>query len=198
MIRKRLLDLCLTIPGLLAISPLLAVIGLWIKLDSRGPVFFHQTRVGRRGRPFRVHKFRTMVPEAPALGLELTTGQDLRITRAGQFLRRFKLDELPQLFNVLAGEMSLVGPRPEVPKYVACYPEAVRALVQSIPPGITDKASIEFRNENGLLDASGDPERTYIEEILPIKLAYYTDYARHHTALGDVRIILQTLRAILP
>ncbi len=196
MTSKRLFDLALTIPGLLAIAPLLLLISLWIKLDSRGPVFFKQTRVGLRGKVFELFKFRTMVPNAEALGLQLTTGEDKRITRAGQFLRRFKLDELPQLFNVLLGQMSLVGPRPEVPRYVACYPDEVRALVLSIPPGITDNASIEFRNENSLLDASKDPERTYIEDILPIKLDFYLKYAKSHSVLGDFRIIFRTLGAI--
>ena len=194
---KRLFDLVLTVPGLLALSPLLALVSLWIKLDSRGPVLFRQTRVGRLGEPFQVYKFRTMVPDAEAQGLQLTTGGDARITRAGRFLRKSKLDELPQLFNVLKGEMSLVGPRPEVPKYVAYYPPEVKGLVLSLQPGITDKASIEFRHENELLDASADPEGTYIKEILPIKLHYYTTYARAHTLAGDLGILLRTLGAIL-
>jgi lipopolysaccharide/colanic/teichoic acid biosynthesis glycosyltransferase len=193
---KRLFDLCATVPGLMVLAPLLAGISLWIKLDSPGPVLFKQIRVGRLGRPFQVYKFRSMVADAATRGLELTTGKDLRITRAGRFLRRFKLDELPQLFNVVKGEMSLVGPRPEVPRYVALYPEAVRGLVLSIPPGITDRASIEFRNENSMLDGSVDPEQTYIHEILPIKLGYYAEYARQHTTRGDVLIILRTIAAI--
>ena len=195
--QKRLFDLALTIPGLIMLSPLLAGISLWIKLDSRGAVIFKQTRVGLHEKPFELFKFRTMVPGAESLGLQLTTGEDNRITVAGQFLRRFKLDELPQLINVLKGEMSLVGPRPEVPKYVACYPDTIKALVLSIPPGITDRASIEFRNENNLLDTSADPERTYIDEILPIKLRYYAEYARRHSLIGDLRIILRTIRAII-
>lgn len=194
---KRLFDIVLTVPGLILLSPVMAGICLWIELDSRGPVFFKQTRVGLHEKPFALMKFRTMVPNAEALGLQLTTGEDRRITRAGRFLRHYKLDELPQLFNVVKGEMSLVGPRPEVPKYVACYPDAVKALVLSVPPGITDKASIEFRNENSLLDASSDTERTYIEEILPIKLGYYAEYARKHSVLGDFWIILRTFKAIL-
>ena len=194
---KRLLDLALTIPGLIALSPLLPLIGLWVKLDSRGPVLFRQTRVGLHQKPFGLLKFRTMVPQAESIGLQLTTRGDARITRAGAFLRRFKLDELPQLFNVLRGEMSLVGPRPEVPVYVARYPEAARELVFSIPPGITDRASIEFRDENRLLDASADPERTYIDEILPVKLRYYTEYARGSSVTGDLGIIFRTLAAIV-
>lgn len=194
---KRLFDVVLTVPGVLLLLPVLVLIGLWIKLDSRGPILFRQVRVGRNGKPFHVLKFRTMVSDAESMGLALTTGKDLRITRAGRFLRRFKLDEFPQLFNVLNGEMSLVGPRPEVPKYVAHYPEAVKNLVLSVAPGITDRASIEFRNENNLLDAAADPEATYIREILPVKLDYYAEYARHHSVYGDLCIILRTFQAIL-
>ena len=194
---KRVFDLVLTVPGVLALSPLLLAIWVWIRLDSPGPVLFRQTRVGRFGREFKVLKFRTMVTDAEAQGLALTTGDDPRITAAGRFLRRSKLDELPQLFNVLKGDMSLVGPRPEVPKYVACYPESLKGLVLSIPPGITDRASIEFRNENSLLSGAADPERTYIEEILPVKLGFYAEYARSHSLGGDLRIILRTLAAIL-
>ena len=197
MIRKRLFDLALTVPGLIALSPVLVLISVWIKLDSRGPVFFKQTRVGLHEKTFDLFKFRTMVPDAESLGLQLTTGDDQRITGAGRFLRKFKLDELPQLFNVVRGEMSLVGPRPEVPRYVACYPDPIKTLVLSIPPGITDRASIEFRNENSLLNSSEDPERTYIEEILPIKLGYYAEYARHHSVIGDLYIILKTFRVIM-
>ena len=195
--RKRLFDLLLTTPGLLLLSPLLAGVSLWIKWGSKGPVFFTQTRIGLHGKPFQLIKFRTMVPDAEALGLQLTTGEDPRITRPGLFLRRYKLDELPQLFNVLKGEMSLVGPRPEVPRYVAEYPEEQRALVLSVPPGITETASIEFRDENSLLDAAEDPERVYLEQILPVKLRYGAEYARTHTLGGDVRIILRTLQALI-
>ncbi len=196
MIPKRLFDLVLTLPGVVVLAPAGMLISLWIKLDSPGPVLFRQLRVGRDGRPFQMLKLRTMVSGAEARGLALTTGNDLRITRAGRILRRFKLDEFPQLFNVLRGEMSLVGPRPEVRRYVDCYPADVKDLVLSVPPGITDLASIKFRNENSILDGAADPEETYIREILPIKLRYYQEYARHHSTHEDLRIILRTLGAI--
>lgn len=194
---KRAMDLALTIPGILMISPLLIGIATWIKIDSKGPVLFRQTRVGQFGIPFQVLKFRTMVPNAETLGLQLTTSEDRRITRSGRFLRKFKLDELPQLFNVIKGDMSLVGPRPEVPKYVSHYPDEIKDLILSVKPGITDRASIEFRNENDLLDASHDPEGTYINKVLPIKLGYYRDYATSNTILSDAAIIIQTIRSIV-
>lgn len=194
---KRLFDLFWTIPGLTILSPLLLAIALWIKLDSPGPVFFRQTRIGRHGNPFQVMKFRTMVTDAEQRGLKITVGRDPRITRSGHHLRKYKLDELPQLFNVLRGEMSLVGPRPEVPEFVACYPDDVRDKVLSVKPGITDRASIEYRDENALLANAPDPARTYREDILPVKLGYYLDYAEHHSLLGDLRLIVQTLLAIL-
>ena len=158
-IRKRAFDVVVAALGLLLLAPLLLAIGLWIKLDSRGPVFFRQTRIGRFGVPFRIHKFRTMVAEAPALGPPITAGRhDPRITRAGRVLRAAKLDELPQLLDVLAGTMSLVGPRPEVPRYVALYPQALRERVLSVRPGITDPASIAYRDEAALLAAAAPDE----------------------------------------
>jgi len=190
---KRLFDLAFTLPGLVLLSPLFAAIAVWIKWDSPGPVFFRQTRVGRGGRPFCIVKFRTMVADAEALGDKVTAGGDPRITRAGAFLRRYKLDELPQLINVVKGEMSLVGPRPEVPEYVAHYPEAVRAKVLSVPPGITDRASLEFRSENELLAGAADPHAYYVSEILPRKLAYYEAYADHRSLWGDLKLVLRTL-----
>jgi lipopolysaccharide/colanic/teichoic acid biosynthesis glycosyltransferase len=196
-VTKRLFDLFWTIPGLIVLSPVMLLISLWIKLDSPGPVFFRQTRIGRYGKPFKVMKFRTMVVDAEKRGLRITVGCDRRITRAGHLLRQYKLDELPQLINVLLGEMSLVGPRPEVPEYVACYPDDIRDKVLSVKPGITDRASIEFRNENTLLSNAVDPSRTYREEILPVKLRYYLDYAEHRTLAADFRLILKTLVAIL-
>lgn len=194
---KRIFDLFWTIPGVLVLSPLLAAIAIWIKFDSPGPVFFRQTRIGRYGKPFQVMKFRTMVTDAEKLGLKITVGRDPRITRSGHFLRKYKFDELPQLFNVLKGEMSLVGPRPEVPEYVACYPADVRDKVLSVKPGITDRASIEYRDENSLLAESSDPARTYREEILPIKLRYYMQYADEQSVWLDFRLILRTFVAIL-
>lgn len=193
---KRLFDLFWTVPGVILLSPLLAMVAVWIKLDSSGPVFFRQTRVGRYGKLFQVMKFRTMVIDAEAKGLKITVGRDPRITRSGHFLRKYKLDELPQLFNVLHGEMSLVGPRPEVPEYVACYPTDVRDKVLSIKPGITDRASIEFKDENRLLAGAADPARTYIEEILPVKLRYYVQYADEQSLWLDYCLIMRTLFAI--
>ena len=155
----------LSAAGLILLSPLLIGLGLWIKLDSPGPVFFRQQRVGQYGALFGIHKFRSMTADAPLGGLQITVGNDARITRAGRFLRRTKLDELPQLIDVLIGNMSLVGPRPEVPKYVAMYPTALRDKVLSVRPGITDPASLQYRDEGSLLAAAASPdeaERIYI------------------------------------
>ena len=194
---KRFFDLLCAVVGLLLLAPLLLGIALWIKLDSRGPVFFRQQRVGRAGVLFRIHKFRTMVADAPMLGAQITVGADPRITRAGRFLRRSKLDELPQLLDVLAGSMSLVGPRPEVPHYVAMYPSSLRAKVLSVRPGITDRASIEFRNEGALLAAAADPEREYVEVVLPAKLRFAVDYVDHATLAYDLRLLARTLKTLL-
>ncbi len=193
---KRLFDLCCAAAGLVLLVPVLAAVALWVVWDSPGPAFFRQQRVGRAGRLFHIVKFRTMHPRAETAGPPLTVGADGRITRAGHWLRRTKIDELPQLFNVLLGQMSLVGPRPEVPRYVALYPDDLRTLVLSVRPGITDRASIEFRDESTLLGQSSDPERTYVEQILPIKLRYGADYARSHTLRCDLEIILRTLAAL--
>ena len=194
---KRLFDLVFAGAGVLLLAPLLLAIAAWIKLDSAGPVFFRQRRVGRFGVPFRIHKFRTMRVDAPALGPQLTIGADLRITRAGRFLRAAKLDELPQLFDVLAGTMSLVGPRPEVPRYVAMYPAALRDKVLSVRPGITDPASIAYRDESALLARAADPERVYIEQVMPAKLRCAAQYVEQRSLLGDLRLIGATLRALL-
>lgn len=193
---KRLFDFCASSLGLLVLSPLLAIISIAVKLDSRGPVYFRQERVGQFGVPFRIHKFRTMVVNAEARGMQITVGADPRVTRVGVFLRRYKLDELPQLIDVFLGRMSLVGPRPEVPRYVACYPPEVRGLVLSVRPGITDRASIEFKDENEILGRAADPHRAYVEEVLPVKLGYYVDYVKNRSLIGDVGIIILTLLAI--
>lgn len=193
---KRLFDVLAAGAGLLVLSPLLLAVALWIKFDSRGPVLFRQQRVGRRGVPFVILKFRTMAHRAPQ-ERQLTVGRDARITCAGRLLRRAKLDELPQLFNVLQGSMSLVGPRPEVPRYVACYPPAVRDTVLSVAPGITDWASILYKEENAILGRAADPERAYIDTILPVKLGYYQRYVRERSFWLDLRIIFHTLAAIV-
>lgn len=192
---KRAFDLAASLCGLLLLAPLLGAIALWIRLDSPGPVFFRQLRIGRYGVPFSIFKFRTMTVE-PAVGVQLTVGQDARITRAGRFLRHYKLDELAQLINVLQGSMSLVGPRPEVPRYVACYPPDVRTIVLSVAPGITDWASIHYKDENAILGHAVDPEQAYIDTILPVKLAYYVRYVQQRSFWTDLRIIVRTLTAI--
>ena len=193
---KRAFDIAFSATALLLLAPLLAVIALWVRRDSPGPVIYRQERVGRYGQLFRIYKFRTMHPRAEAAGPPLTVGADGRITRAGHWLRRTKIDELPQLFNVLLGHMSLVGPRPEVPRYVALYPDDLRTLVLSVRPGITDAASIEFRNESHILGQSSDPERIYVEQILPIKLQHAVHYAGHHSLWGDLKIIARTVAAL--
>lgn len=193
---KRLFDLLASLCGLALLAPLFALAALWIRLDSPGPVFFRQQRVGRHGKLFSIYKFRTMLTQASPK-LQLTVGLDPRITRAGKFLRRYKLDELPQLINVLQGTMSLVGPRPEVPRYVACYPPAVRAIVLSVAPGITDWAAILYRDENDILGRAADPERAYLDTILPAKLEYYVRYVRERSFWSDLRIIFSTLSALV-
>lgn len=197
MLIKRLFDLVASAAGLLLLAPVFLVIAIAIKRESPGPVFFRQERVGLGGRTFRIHKFRTMVVSGEGRGPLITVGADRRITSSGAFLRKYKLDELAQLIDVFVGEMSLVGPRPEVPKYVALYPEDVRAVVLSVRPGITDLASIEYRDENALLGNSQDPERTYVEEVMPAKLRYCVDYVRTRSFGLDLRIICRTVLAVL-
>ena len=194
---KRLFDLFFAGAGVLVLSPLLLLLGIAIKLDSPGPVFFRQERVGQFGRLFRIHKFRTMATNSEREGLQITVGADARITRVGAFLRQHKLDELAQLLDVLKGDMSLVGPRPEVPRYVACYPEDVRRQVLSVKPGITDRASIEFKDENAILGRAVDAERAYIDQVLPIKLGFYQEYVQTHSVIGDLQIIFATFAAVL-
>jgi lipopolysaccharide/colanic/teichoic acid biosynthesis glycosyltransferase len=192
---KRCMDLFFSGAGLVVLSPLFAVIMLLIRCDSKGPVFFRQERVGKNHRLFFIYKFRTMVKNAEKLGPGLSRSGDTRITRIGRFLRKYKLDELPQLFNVLKGEMSLVGPRPEVPRYVDLYkPEY--AMILKVKPGITDYASIRFRNEGELLNTTEDIERHYIEEILPQKMEYYRRYIESRTVLRDLGIIIRTVCSV--
>lgn len=188
---KRAFDVVLSALGLLLLAPVLLLLGIWVKLDSPGPVFFRQERVGRCGQLFRIYKFRSMRPDSA--GPQITVGEDARITRSGRFLRAYKLDELPQLVNVLLGDMSMVGPRPEVPRYVALYPPDVRAEVLSVRPGITDLASVQYRSESALLGASSDPQSTYVHVILPAKLALCQRYVRERSFWLDLRIIAMTL-----
>jgi lipopolysaccharide/colanic/teichoic acid biosynthesis glycosyltransferase len=193
---KRLFDISAAFVGLALLTPLFVVVALWIKADSAGPVFFRQQRVGQWGKPFNIFKFRTMTTRTDETR-QLTVGDDARITRAGRFLRQYKLDELPQLINVLLGTMSLVGPRPEVPRYVACYPADARMIVLSVKPGITDWASILYRDESRMLGQAVDPEKAYIDTVLPIKLNYYVRYVQERSFWIDLQIICKTLVAIM-
>jgi lipopolysaccharide/colanic/teichoic acid biosynthesis glycosyltransferase len=188
---KRVFDLLVAASALLLLSPFLLAVAVVVKLDSPGPVFFRQERIGRHGVPFRIHKFRTMRQDAG--GLPLTVGADPRITRVGAFLRRTRADELPQLIDVLAGSMSLVGPRPEVPRYVALYPAALRERALAVRPGITDPSSIEFIDESERLARAADPEREYVERILPQKLQRAADYAERATLWSDIGVLWRTV-----
>lgn len=194
---KRVFDFVLASMGLLLLGPVLLLIALAVKLDSSGPVFFRQERVGRFGQPFRIHKFRTMRHTPVAHGLQITVGHDARITRTGHFLRASKLDELAQLIDVWQGTMSLVGPRPEVPRYVAHYPAGLREKVLSVRPGITDIASIEYRDESRVLAQASDPEQAYIQQVLPHKLALAASYVDQASLWLDVRLIARTIAAIV-
>ena len=194
---KRAFDLLVSALALVLLAPLLLAIALAIRLDSRGPALFRQQRVGRHGVPFRIHKFRTMVVDAAVRGPSLTVGADARITRVGRLLRTRRLDELPQLIDVLKGDMSLVGPRPELPRYVERYPEALRVRVLAVRPGLTDPASIAFLDEAEHLARAADPEREYVEVLLPAKLQAAADYAERASLGSDLRILLGTLRRLL-
>jgi lipopolysaccharide/colanic/teichoic acid biosynthesis glycosyltransferase len=188
---KRAFDVIVSFVGLLVVSPFLLVIAIFIKLTSPGPVLYRGVRVGQFGRPFRILKFRSMVIDAELRGGSATAGDDPRLTSTGRFLRRYKLDELPQLFNVFIGDMSFVGPRPEVQKYVDRYSEKERSVLV-LRPGITDWASIWNSNEAAVLEGSSDPEKAYEELILPTKLALQQKYLRNHSCFTDVRILFHT------
>ncbi|MEI8078202.1 MAG: sugar transferase [bacterium] len=189
---KRAVDVLAAGSGLLLLGPLLVLLALAVKVTSPGPVFFCQERVGRGGRNFRILKFRTMVADAERRGLHITAGGDSRITPVGRVLRHYKMDELPQLWNVLSGDMSLVGPRPEVAKYVALYsPEQRRVL--EVRPGITDPASLAYRHEEALLAQAADPERFYVETVMPAKLRINLDYINHRTFVRDLAVLLRTV-----
>ncbi len=182
--------------GLLVLSPLFLVLAVWIKCDSKGPVFYRQVRVGRNNRDFRLYKFRSMRGGSDKKGLITIGGHDPRVTRSGYYIRRYKLDELPQLINVFAGNMSLVGPRPEVRKYVDLYtPEQMHVL--DVRPGITDLASIRYRNENELLERADDPDRYYVDVIMQDKLRINLEYVADHSFLKDIKLIGMTFRAIV-
>lgn len=196
---RRVLDLLLAIPAVILLLPVLAVVAIWIKLDSRGPIFFLQERVGLNGRLFRIFKFRTMVTDAEQRGTQITIGRDPRITGSGHFLRKYRFDELPQLFNVLKGEMSIVGPRPEVPRYVAFYNDEQRQIL-AYRPGITSPATIEFSNESEVLSQHADPadpELYYRTELMPAKLAIDLHYSRQATVWSDCGVIVRTLMRLV-
>jgi len=193
---KRAFDVLLSALGLTLLWPLFLAMALLIKLDSGGPVFFRQMRVGYRGRLFRIWKFRTMVADAASDNNPLTVGDDPRVTRIGRRLRRLKLDELPQLLNVLVGEMSLVGPRPELPCYVACY-TATERRVLDLAPGITSEASLRYRNESEVLAQVRDPERAFVETIMPEKILLNLAYGDRATLWTDFQLILRTARELL-
>ena len=196
LVAKRAMDIVVSAAALCVLWPVLLLIALAIVVDDPGPVFYRQVRVGRGGKPFRIFKFRTMVVDADKKGLSITVGRDSRITRVGAFLRRTKLDELAQLLNVLCGQMSFVGPRPEVPRYVELYTPYQRQVLL-VRPGITDYASIAYRNENDLLAGADDPERMYIETIMPDKIELNMRYLREISPLADVRLILKTIIAVI-
>lgn len=193
---KRLFDIIASGLGLIALSPLFAVLAIWIKVDSKGPVFYRQVRVGKDNKNFRLFKFRSMRPDSDKLGLITIGGRDPRVTRSGYYIRKYKLDEFPQLINVFKGDMSLVGPRPEVRKYVDLYtPEQMRVL--SVRPGITSLASIRYRNENEILAASDDPNKCYIEQVMPDKLSIDLEYVPKANLLTDIKLILSTFKEII-
>jgi len=192
---KRLLDMIASFVMLVILSPFLLLLALAVKFDSKGPVFYRQVRVGRYNQDFKIFKFRTMVQNADQIGPAVTTGEDPRITRVGRFIRRLRLDEFSQLLNVLNGTMSLVGPRPEVRKYVDLYtPEQMATLL--VRPGITAPSSIAFKDEDKLLDAADDPERVYVEQILPPKMELNLEYLEHISPLYDLSVIFQTAAAV--
>lgn len=193
---KRIFDVIASGFGLIVLSPLFLILAIWIKLDSKGPVFYCQVRVGLHNKDFRIFKFRSMRVGADKGSLVTIGGRDPRITRSGYFIRKFKFDELPQLINVFVGDMSLVGPRPEVRHYVDYWtPEQMHVL--DVRPGITDPASIKFRNENELMEQAEDPEKYYIEVIMQEKLKLYLEYVANHSFWGDIGLIFKTFWVIV-
>lgn len=193
---KRLFDIALSLAGIIVLSPVLLTIFFAVKSGSQGPAIYRQTRVGRGGKDFELYKFRSMRVGSDSKGLLTVGSNDPRITGTGAFIRKYKLDELPQLFNVLKGDMSFVGPRPEVRKYVELYDEEQRKVL-AVRPGITDLASVKYRNENDLLDGKEDPEKFYVEKIMPDKLRINLEYLNDRSTLRDVRVIFATLSEIV-
>ena len=195
-ITKRTFDVVACVAAVVILCPLWLCIGLLVACGSKGGALYRQTRVGRDGKEFKLLKFSTMRQDADKIGGLITVGEDARVTRIGRFLRKYKIDELPQFLNIIAGDMSIVGPRPEVPKYVALYDERQRQVL-SVRPGLTDYASIEYISENELLARSSDPDRTYIEEIMPAKLELNLKYIENQSVSEDLRLICKTLFSIL-
>lgn len=193
---KRFLDIIFSGLGLICLSPLFVFLALWVKLDSPGPVFYRQVRVGRNNRDFKLYKFRSMRVDSDKKGLITIGGHDPRVTQSGYYIRKYKLDEFPQLINVFLGDMSLVGPRPEVRKYVDMYTDE-QMHVLDVRPGITDMASIYYRNENELLGKANNPEKYYREVIMQDKLRINLEYVRNHSVIGDFRMILKTLFVVI-
>ncbi len=193
---KRLFDICASIFGIIILSPLFIVVAILIKATSKGPVIFKQERVGLKGKHFKIWKFRSMVVNAESKGLQITSKGDARITKVGGFIRKYKIDEFAQLFNVFFGQMSFVGPRPEVPKYVAMYNDEQRRVL-TVKPGITDLASIEYCDENSLIETSNDAEKTYIEKIMPAKLKLNLEYIEKAGFFYDIGLIFKTFGRIL-
>jgi lipopolysaccharide/colanic/teichoic acid biosynthesis glycosyltransferase len=193
---KRTLDIVVSLIGLICLLPLLLLVAVLIKLDSTGPVLFRQTRMGMRFRPFQILKFRTMVQDSSTKGHSITVGDDPRITRVGRFLRKTKIDELPQLINVFKGEMTFVGPRPEVPQYVELFRQDYEEILK-IRPGITDLASIKYRNEAALLGQSKNPEEEYVTRVLPDKISLGREYVRCSSLAFDLRLIFRTFLKLI-
>lgn len=196
LICKRLFDIVMSFILIILLCPVLIVLSVWVFLDSEGGVLFKQTRVTKYGREFQILKFRTMVKDAPSLGASVTVGSDPRITTVGRAIRKYRLDELPQLFNVLVGDMSFVGTRPEVPKYVKEYtPEMYATLL--MPAGVTSIASIKFKDEEKLLENSSDPDSTYLNEVLPKKMVFNLEYMREYSFFKDIAICFKTVKGVL-
>lgn len=196
LVAKRVFDAVVAFFMLILLSPVFLVVAVWIKLDSKGPVFFQQVRVTQYGRQFRIFKFRTMVADAERIGTQVTVGNDMRITRVGRIIRKCRLDEIPQLLNILVGDMSFVGTRPEVPKYVQEYTQEMCATLL-LPAGVTSRASIEFKDEDTLLEGAEDPDTAYVDKILPLKMEYNLAEIRDFSFVNQIKVMFQTVGAVL-